>query len=68
MRLGELRRAATGAIWGATNRGAWNSQLAFLSTADGDEYDRRLFETFNVQRQNLADAGTSVVEQGQARS
>jgi hypothetical protein len=68
VRLGELRRTATGAIWEVADQGAWNGQVAFLSTADGDEYDRRLFETFNIQRQNLADAGTSVVEQGQARA
>jgi hypothetical protein len=65
MRLGELRRAATGAIWGTTGRGAWSAQVAFLSTADGNEYDKRLFEAFNVLRQNLAEGdATSVVEEG----
>jgi len=54
VRLGELRRAATGAIWGTANRGAWNAQTSFLSTADGDEYDKRLFEAFNTLRRDLA--------------
>ena len=51
-RLQELFRVASETV-GGTVRDAWDTQIAFLNSADGPEYDRRLGERFESVRRKL---------------
>jgi hypothetical protein len=53
-RFRELFRTAAETV-GGTAREAWDTQIAFLRSADGAEYDRRLGERFESVRRKLND-------------
>lgn len=53
-RFRELFRAAAETVGGSA-REAWDTQIAFLRSADGAEYDRRLGERFESVRRKLND-------------
>jgi hypothetical protein len=49
-RLQELFHTASEAIAETTATHNWDAQMSFLGTADGDRYDRQLFERFEALR------------------
>ncbi len=53
-----LFHAAAEAI-GGTGKQAWDLHMSFLRSADGAQYDRQLFEEFEVHRQRGTSSGRS---------
>ena len=60
-RLRELFRA-TAEIIDGTVRQAWDVQMAFLQSADGDQYDQQLFERFQTLRQKQDESSLATPE------